>query len=93
MMKIIKLDQRYVLGKEGFVHALQFKRRNDKSTAIVSALERMHGPGWLWYRSWDEESGFAWGSYRDPRRSRTTFYVAVKNEADLVAAILMTGLD
>ena len=94
-MKIIKLDQRYVLGKEGFVHALQFKRRNDKSASIVSALERMYGPGWLWYRfrDQDQDSNFIWGSYRNPRRDRTTFYVGVKNEADLVAAILMSNLD
>ena len=92
MMKVIKLDQRYALGKEGFRHALRFKYRNEKSSAIVSALERMHGPGWLWYRSWDEGSGFAWGSYRDPRRGRPTFYVGVKNEADLLAAILMADM-
>ena len=88
MMKVIKLDQRYVLGREGFRHALRFRYRNEKSLAIVKALERMHGPGWLWFSHWDEGSEFAWGSYRDPRRGRPTFYVGVKNEADLLVAIL-----
>jgi hypothetical protein len=92
-MKIIKLDRRYVLGKEGFVHALRFRRRDEKSAAIANALESMHGTGWLWYRPWNDESNYAWGSYRDPRRDRPTYYIGVKNESDLVAAILMAKIN
>jgi len=89
-MRVVKLNRRYALGKVGFTHALRFPRDNAQAAQIRKIMYDMHGDGWnRWYNSKER----AWGYYRSPERSRPTYWIGVKNEADLTAAILMTEID
>lgn len=89
-MRVVKLNRRYTLGKVGFTHALRFSSDNAQASRIRKIMYDMHGDGWnRWYRQGD----FAWGIYRSPERSRRTYWIGVKNEADLTAAILMAELN
>lgn len=89
-MKILKLNRRYVLGKAGFEYAIRFPNDNAQASAIRKVLHEMYGNGWNRY--WRKESDLAWGYYRSWKRSDRTYWIGVRNEADLTAAILMAQL-
>jgi hypothetical protein len=89
MMKVIKLNRRYVLAQYGFTHALRFNKEGRESDAIKRALSDMYSgisPWNIWWQSLHQEA--PWGYYKQPRRDRPTYWIGVKNEADLTAAIL-----
>ena len=85
IMKIIELDQRYVLGKAGFTHAIYYRRRPNKFSTIERALTEMHGAGW---HRWLPTPNLAWGYYISPKSGE--FQIGVRNPADLTTALLMT---
>ena len=86
VMKIIKLNGRYVLGREGFIHGLEFP---SGETVILSRVERklreMLGNGWGRY-SFQSSYHHQWGSCRNYKSFRT--YVGVRDEAVLTAILL-----
>jgi hypothetical protein len=85
-MKIIKLNQRFVLGREGFTHGLEFASRESVLLSQVERkLQEMLGWGWGRY-SWQHSSCHKWGSYRNHKNFRT--YVGVRDEAILTALML-----
>ncbi len=92
-MKVIKLTQRYVLGKYKFTHAVRFDRECKESDAIRRALQQIHSNAYPWNIWWKYSNESApWGYYKQPRKDRPTYWIGVKNEADLTAAILMAQL-
>jgi hypothetical protein len=88
-MKVVKLNRRHAMGKLGFCHALRFGRKDLKAESITAALERMYGPPWNpWLRP---NAEMIWGTYRTVRHDRNYYWIGVKNEADLTAALLMAA--
>lgn len=86
-MKIVKLNQRYVLGRYGFTHALRFPKETDQSDAIRRYLYKNVGDPWSrWGGRWNVTAD--WGYHRSPRRDRRTYWIGVKGEALLTAAVL-----
>jgi len=88
-VKIVKLTRRYVLAQYGFTHALRFNQEGRESDAIKKALTQMYSgvsPWNIWWK-WANQAA-PWGYYKQPRRDRPTYWIGVKNEADLTAAIL-----
>ena len=85
-MKIIKLNGRYVLGREGFIHGLEFA---SGETVTLSRVERklreMLGNGWGRY-SWQTSPHHQWGSWHNHKNYRT--YVGVRDEAIITAILL-----
>ncbi len=90
-MRIVKLNQRYVLGQHGFTHALRFPRRNPKADSIRSYLSEHAGDPWSRYIGRFNDPA-NWGYHKSPKRSRPTYWIGVKDEALLTAAILSAGL-
>lgn len=85
-MKVIKLNGRYVLGREGFTHGLEFGGGESVLLAKVERkLQEMCGWGWGRY-SWQSSYHHMWGSYRNHKNFRT--YVGVRDEAVLTALML-----
>lgn len=82
-MQIIKLNQRYVLGKAGFTHAVHYRRRH-RNMSVERALTKMYGEGWS---RWRPTPDLAWGYYISPKSGE--YFVGVQNLADLTAALLM----
>ena len=92
-MKIVKLTRRYTLGQYGFTHAIRFPRENKDSDAIKKALYKLHAGSDPWNQWWKLNNQTApWGYYKQSRRDRPTYWIGVKNEADLTAAILMVQM-
>lgn len=92
-MKIVKLNQRYVLGRYGFTHALRFDQENKESSAIKNALNQMHNNVQPWNKWWKWQNHNApWGYYDQSRLDRPVYWIGVKNPADLTAAILMVQM-
>lgn len=89
-MQVVKLNRRYILGRAGFTHALRFPSDNAQASRIRKIMYDMHGNGWN--RFWRTTEGLAWGYYRSPERTRRTYWIGVKNEADLTAALLMAQI-
>lgn len=89
-MEIIKLNRRYTLGREGFVCALRFHSRSEKSYSVTSKLYQMYGDGWGQY-SWQSPSQFRWATYtaNQWRNDRPReFYIAFRDEKDMTAILL-----
>ena len=85
-MKFIKLNSRYVLGREGFTHGLEFTSKElVNQTQVEVKLREMLGAGWSRY-SWQHSSCHSWGSWRNEKNFRT--YVGVRDEAVLTALML-----
>ena len=93
-MKIVKLNQRYVLGQYGFTHALRFNCQCRESDAIKRSLNVMHNNVQPWNKWWKWQNQDApWGYYDQGRRDRPAYWIGVKHEADLTAAILIAEVN
>lgn len=93
-MKIVKLNQRHTLGQYGFTHALRFPYENNEATAVRRVLTRMHSNVQPWNQWWGWKNPTApWGYYSQSRRDRPAYWIGVKNEADLTAALLMAEMN
>lgn len=85
-MKIIKLNNRYVLGRCGFIHALRFNHAYSTNVrTIEQKLHTMIGAGWSGSR-FDSPSKFMWATHLN-QKSRE-YYIGVRDEKDLVAVLL-----
>ena len=86
-MKIVKLNRRYILGDAGFNYALRFDDQTAEYIQIKRILQDMYGEGWsFWFQ---HRRGTPWGWWHDYKRRGGPYWVGVRNEADLTAAILM----
>jgi hypothetical protein len=63
-MRIVKLDRRHRLGKQGFTHAFRFEGYDPNLSTIEQALAKKYG----W--SWNNEK--CWGSYWGKRSANGT---------------------
>ena len=89
-MKVVKLHSRYVLAQHGFTHAIRFRRQCLESDAIKKVLWKLHPKSDPWNRwcKWKNPTA-PWGYYQDHTRKSAPYWIGVKNESDLTAAILM----
>ncbi len=92
-MKIVKLTQRHTMGQYGFTHAFRFARENKDSDAVKQVLGQMYPDVEPWNIWWRYNKSSPWGYYSQHRRDRPAFWIGVKNQADLTAAILMLDLN
>lgn len=87
-MKIVKLNNRYVLGKGGFTYALRFRYYYNKNVRnIEQKLHDIHGIGWWSGSRWFNPSKFMWATHLN-QKSRE-YYIGVRDEKDLTAIILL----
>lgn len=93
-MRVVKLGSRYILAQHGFTHGLRFEHRCQESDAIKKALWKLHPNSEPWNRwaKWKNKTA-PWGYYQDPARRSTPYWIGVRNESDLTAAILMAKVD
>ena len=92
-MKIVKLGSRYILAQHGFTYAIRFEHQCRESDAIRRALYQMHDKE-PWNKWWKWKNLTApWGWYQDSSRRSSPYWIGVKNESDLTAAILMAKVD
>lgn len=84
-MKVVKLDNRHRLFKEGFTHAFRFTGWTDKQQSISRYFEKQYG------YSWNNEKcyGTYWGK-RDTNGSRV-YWIGVRNETLITQALLAAG--
>ena len=88
-MKIIKLPYRYVLAQHGFTHALRFDHENKQSAAIKKALYQIHHGKNPWNIHWKWSNPQApWGYYQERNRRLAPYWIGVRDQRDLTAAIL-----
>ena len=86
-MKIIKLNNRFALGREGFTYGLEFASGDTvKLSRVERKLREMLGNGWGRY-SWQTSYHHNWGSWRNHKNYRT--YIGVRDEAVLTALMLI----
>lgn len=90
-MRVVKLDNRYVLGRYGFTHAFRFNTQNKQSDAVKQVLYQLHGKDTHpWNQWWDYNNQSApWGYYKTPQKSNAPYWIGVKTEADVSAIMLM----
>ncbi len=85
-MKIIKLNNRYKLGKEGFAYGLRFPSSyNKKAMAIERKLHEIYGSGWTgskWFNSRNSE----WGYFLNAKSRE--YYIGVREESMLTMILL-----
>ena len=89
-MKVIKLHNKHVLGRFGFTHAFRFDCENKQSNDVKKALYQLHQDKQPWNRYWHYNNQTApWGYYKSPKKTKTPYWIGVKNEADITAVLLM----
>ena len=90
-MKVMKLDKRYRLAQQGYVHALKFNQKDPLSSNLKKRLYKLYGWQWtIWDPSECKSKVSPWASYYS--RDRKYLYIAFKHESDLTAAVLMSNL-
>lgn len=79
-MKVIKLDRRHRLYKEGFTHAFRFTNWSD-ARPLESYYEKQYG------YSWDNKKcyGTFWGK---PSAAGRIYWIGVRNESLVTQALL-----
>lgn len=97
-MQIIKLNRRYMLGREGFSHAVVFTANGDpylkKKAVVEKILYDMYGDGKFYYNSsrtlYGKES-HKWAKYTQVRNATgiMQWFIGVKEESMLSAILLM----
>lgn len=94
-MEIVKLNNRYLLGREGYTHALRFTIHTDpyykKKTKVIRLLEQLYGNGtYLFGTRFYRGDTSTWATYTYHRSAGgTQYYVGVKDESMLTAVLLM----
>lgn len=94
-MEIVKLNKRYILGREGYTHALRFTIHTDpyykKKTKVIRLLEQLYGHGTYIFGSKMYQDEYAsWATYTYHRSAGgAQYYVGVKEESMLTAVLLM----
>ena len=85
-MKIVKLDNRHRLFKEGFTHAFRFTSWNEQHRKISNYFEQKYG------YSWDNRKcyGTYWG--KPGRTGSRIYWIAVRNESLVTQALLAAGI-
>ena len=81
-MRIVKLDNRHRLYKEGFTHAFRFSGWTDKCRAVESTLSNKYGVSWNNTKCW----GSYWG--KPSRSGSRIIWIGVRNEALLSQVLL-----
>lgn len=82
-MRVVKLDRRHRLGKQGFTHAFRFERYGPELNIIEQHLAKKYG------YSWNNEK--CWGSYWGKQSSNGTriYWIGFRNE-NLVTQTLLS---
>jgi hypothetical protein len=94
-MRVVKLNNRYVLGRYGFTHAFRFDRENKQSDAVKKVLYQIHGkdthPWNIWWH-WNNQDA-PWGYYKAPKKVGQPYWIGVRHEADISAIMLMVNYE
>jgi hypothetical protein len=88
-MKIVKLDRRHLLYKEGWTWALRFSYRSEHAVRMLGKLRELYGSEYVLgiHQNIDKHH---WTRYWAPTKSYgRPFYLGFKKEEDLTAIILM----
>lgn len=98
-MKILKLNKRYLLGREGFSHALVFTMHNDKylkkKAVVEKLLHDMYGQGAFYYKPghayYDRHERPKWAKYTQTRNTAGVmqWFIGLKEESMLSVILLM----
>lgn len=99
-MKIVKLNQRYRLGRAGFLHALVFTTHNDpylkKKTQVQRLLQEKYGDSVYFYGTdgksyYDRYEKPMWATYTQTRHPSgvTHWYLGLREESMLTTILLM----
>lgn len=96
MMKVIKLDRRHTLYKDGFRYAFSGSWSVDHSVPIEQYLTRVYGHHEYdrdkqWYSMFSRTVRIATSPYGGTYKTKT-YYIALRNEADTTACILAAGV-
>lgn len=81
-MKVIKLDNRHRLYKEGFTHAFRFNGFEKEYTAIENVFSRKYGYSWNNSKCW----GTYWG--KTSKNGSRVIWIGVRNESLVTQALL-----
>ena len=84
MMRVVKLDKRFVLAKQGYTHAFRFDCWNNEAYKIETVLRELH-PSTPWING-------AWCSHfskRDNYTKQRPYWIGVKSESDITRILLM----
>lgn len=89
-MKVVKLDKRHRLFRRGMTHAIRFENEWDKQRLVENTLTDMYGWGYG-NRNWDTFRGKVKinrdrNGFYDSRVH--TYWIGVRNEADLTMVLL-----
>lgn len=94
-MKLIKLDRRHSLYKDGFRYAFSGTFGSDNRFEIEHYLERVYGShnfsrDKLWYSTFTNHKKVVKSEFGGFYKARM-YYIALRNEADATACILATS--
>jgi hypothetical protein len=82
-MKVVKLNRRHRLGKQGFTHAFRFDGWEPEMMTIENSLTRKYG------LSWNNEK--CWGSFYGKKSKvsgNRVFWIGVRNETLITQTLL-----
>lgn len=87
-MKILKLGNNTVLGRNGFRHGIRFMQESQSYHDVIVQLENMHGMPWrpFYVRGPEDDQ---WAVHRSYQQGRLKLvWVGVKNAQDLSMVML-----
>ena len=88
-MKIIILDDRYRLSRDGFNYAIRFHYYHPKYDRLKDILSKMYGARWTELSTYDsnyDPKNYEWATYH--AKKQNYWYIGVRHKEALTAALL-----